>query len=741
MQRLAQRLQALRTTPLFTWLTAHWAVVAMASVGIVAAVTVFMAARRGAVDPTTGVILVDTPQIYTRERLVNDRFREDSWLKERLNETGRESSFSLQAVQNTRHDEDISLGLRLSSTGPLLPSPASPNVAGGGASPGATAAATPTAQANPLRFSPIDEFRDFVAYREEVRSAILETQLDDRHDIRGNTLYRLKFDSTVVPQQATSAWAVVYVELSEMTPPDLMESADIYRKWLEHYEAVLNDSAEAMARAFKSVTMQPEHINKVRYYAHTSLARRFPEAQLISILDRLQNGRAERLDRYAKTIRGGIAKAQPKGPAGPLLLPPPPCEQYFGPQATPDCFIHEELLDLLIAEAKLGNERVPFEVLVRTIFFKFVADDQETKIGENKVTFGMLANSKIVGCRERGCRIKLEETEAGRQEFARLLAGNQVYAYTVTPKESVQRLSSVLSSRVARSLRASLGAKVANSEQMASFSDVREELQQAMLRRPLVVGLPDQGPNGKQSDVARFGWLIGPRVDVDNGKMIFRHAPTQTSLSAIISVPSWWRKVGVKTVTCWVSERGIVEHLRVGAGLLEPFVGIKECREKLDDKGPGRTLQYAVRLPSSPSEISRQLGLDVERRPRVNVRPASLIRIGQDDVRILIEGGHLWRSTVVTLGALEADEISVLPNMGGIIARFKKIHEPTEWMPGNPCLHLEAEQAPTTLGPLKRPQEIAKAVELRVWTSEGQSTAGFACVLPKGDTTVASKSP
>ena len=38
-----------------------------------------------------------------------------------------------------------------------------------------------------------------LAYREEVRSEIMETRLDDRHDILGNTLFRLKFDATILP--------------------------------------------------------------------------------------------------------------------------------------------------------------------------------------------------------------------------------------------------------------------------------------------------------------------------------------------------------------------------------------------------------------------------------------------------------------------------------------------------------------------------------------------------------------
>ena len=36
---------------------------------------------------TTGTILVSGPQVYTRERLVNDRYREDAWLLTELKDS------------------------------------------------------------------------------------------------------------------------------------------------------------------------------------------------------------------------------------------------------------------------------------------------------------------------------------------------------------------------------------------------------------------------------------------------------------------------------------------------------------------------------------------------------------------------------------------------------------------------------------------------------------------------------
>ena len=69
----------------------------------------------------------------------------------------------------------------------------------------------PVPSDNAAVLSPVDEFRDRLAYREELRNEIIENRLDDRHDLDGNTLYRIKFDATVIPQHDTSGWALIKV--------------------------------------------------------------------------------------------------------------------------------------------------------------------------------------------------------------------------------------------------------------------------------------------------------------------------------------------------------------------------------------------------------------------------------------------------------------------------------------------------------------------------------------------------
>ena len=46
---------------------------------------------------TEGEIIVDEPKVYTRERLVNDRFAEEAWLKQQLKVATRDNFLAPEA--------------------------------------------------------------------------------------------------------------------------------------------------------------------------------------------------------------------------------------------------------------------------------------------------------------------------------------------------------------------------------------------------------------------------------------------------------------------------------------------------------------------------------------------------------------------------------------------------------------------------------------------------------------------
>jgi hypothetical protein len=60
-----------------------------------------------------------------------------------------------------------------------------------------------------------------LTYREQIRTLMIENQLDDRHDLRGNSLYRLRFDAAVLPGRDTRKAAKITV--SVLPPEGLLD--------------------------------------------------------------------------------------------------------------------------------------------------------------------------------------------------------------------------------------------------------------------------------------------------------------------------------------------------------------------------------------------------------------------------------------------------------------------------------------------------------------------------------------
>ncbi len=161
---------------------------------------------------TTGQINVSGPQVYTRERLVNDRYREDAWMLRELARSD-ESTFPIAATSLRTIDRTREL------TATANPAAANPSAATpAGAAPAApTPAADPAAPAPPqpqtVATGPFERLHDLQAYRSQIRTAVIENQLDDRHDLRGNSLYRLKFDAAILPGANTRQNANITVSV------------------------------------------------------------------------------------------------------------------------------------------------------------------------------------------------------------------------------------------------------------------------------------------------------------------------------------------------------------------------------------------------------------------------------------------------------------------------------------------------------------------------------------------------
>lgn len=170
----------------------------------------YLAPLRHALDrlagpETTGLIFVESPEVYTRQRLVNDRYRQDAWLRTQLDLINDpDATFvDLRRWRETVVRARIAAG----EAGTL------------------ERAAAPPADTTPIDVPFGTEFQLRSAARDKIRQLILENALDDRHDLSGNTVFGLKFDTSVLPGSNTWLSPAVIVRM-EPNPLDRLHTAD-----------------------------------------------------------------------------------------------------------------------------------------------------------------------------------------------------------------------------------------------------------------------------------------------------------------------------------------------------------------------------------------------------------------------------------------------------------------------------------------------------------------------------------
>jgi hypothetical protein len=677
---------------------------------------------------TRGVIVVDSPEIFSRERLVNDRFKQVAWLNQEL-EKADKLEWGLQGDIKTSATTTRSLAVTgsVSVPGVTASAPLQPNGAARGPSvtqsdgttknPDAARqhipADTPGADVvnehkSGVVAAPIDQLHDKMAYRDEVRTAAMETQLDDRHDIAGNTLYRTKFSVTVFPEHDTSAWAVVFAKISRARPDSLKPTpADIYREWLEYYQDQLNGALDRMAESVSRHSDTSEFdLAKFIVFIEGSIRKRLATKELLVALILKKQAVIEQRSR--DLVRDTCAHA----PADTKLLCLKNLERPLDRYGLLDALV------LAYRDTLPDSERGGFRITPNTLtglIADYLIDDLHQKTAHQKLE-DLWTVSKT-GCDSGLCRIKLVEVPSGAKALADSLEKEfEVFSYAVVPKEVAQSLSNLRAVKqvygstiqgTARTQSGMLGAAIdANSKD--------ETMVAAILRKPLIVGFSQE--SSKEGKEARFGWMFGPKFAIDEKRGVrFRHTPFQSDVSAVISVPSWWRQATASVTSCWIDDRE-VERLVVSRSGFSSFQSCQSGSERL----------YTIRLPGGVTEIARKIGLEVVRRPSVIQLVSGTVKAGEP-AEFMIMGNHLWRSTVVLLDGQAADQIVVLPNMRGIVARFHSVR----------AVLPSADENNQMLGVVRADFGNAPALggtaRLWVWTSEGSQFAGSIRVLPATD--------
>jgi hypothetical protein len=235
---------------------------------------------------TYGGIFISSPEVFTRERLVNDRYEQDHWLMDEL-----KSQLSCQATGTVNEERTSTLGAQIgepsTSASPTIdsqgPEPAKANLA-------ASAVVGQSVVPSPLNVNPhgadmpkanlaapdLECFEDRLDYRDQLRTLRIENQLDDRHDLNGASLFRLKFDVAVVPGHNTTALAVVQVKIGPVPqstsddsvsakrhndPHELNLSAwePIYYDWIDSVDRRLNQTQREQEQRYSNNNFSREN--------------------------------------------------------------------------------------------------------------------------------------------------------------------------------------------------------------------------------------------------------------------------------------------------------------------------------------------------------------------------------------------------------------------------------------------------------------------------------------------------
>jgi hypothetical protein len=231
-----------------------------------------------------------------------------------------------------------------------------------------------------------------------------------------------------------------------------------------------------------------------------------------------------------------------------------------------------------------------------------------------------------------------------------------------------------------------------------------DEIENHALILPLGEGISSVKKSGPHR--ITFGWAIAPRLNLDPKSDL--QSNVTYSLSAVVSLPSWWSSVRAEYLTCWID-----------AGSVDPKRVARQATEKIEEGDcsgnsnsakndrSGRTSDL-IRLPFTATEISRKLGFELLDVPHLaSQQTLSTLRVGYPG-ELLLAGERLWRSTDVFLNSQRADRIMVLPNMKGIVAHFN-------------CV------LPSDVGP--KGQDLRGVAQVAIVTSEGRANLSEPVVL------------
>jgi hypothetical protein len=541
--------------------------------------------------------------------------------------------------------------------------------------------------ASQARLSAIDTLTDEMAYRDFIQAALREKELDDTHDLLGYTLYTLKFDVTLLPNEVVKAVhgrvqiRLLPIGLGELFPEDPSVPAT---SKVKDYDPTNSARLRRFYRAWRSNVQR-------RMWQETIILRR-------SLLNH-QLTDADRLAFFASLDRtlSSLQRAPDSTPWGIKVVANASANMGFRPDwlaQTQDPQL-KLLHDYVGGVPKAYAQAQQTQVAVRRAadidlakLVEFVVEDRFVQLTSNSsgtVQAGLgLFEFKGGGATlpddlgggampviDTDARMENEHLrnfyEAIKALFARhdpaatgATLEKQVeapYVYSVEPKQSAQNISDVASAEKLTdfilSLRATLPqAGVDAQGYLEKMNDSQRRIQ-AILRQPLVVGYADR----KQV----FGWTFGPQFRAGaHAKMEFVQVPVQHSLQATVAVPAWMPWLKLKVDRYW-GQQAAGSQTEMVVNLPGDLNALTSAFLSLNDGTAAHQPLIQPHWDDDPA--NRQL----------------VLQSGGAETQsqtLLIRGSELWRNPAVFVGNQKARNIEILPDMMGLLATFDRIPTP-----------------------------------------------------------------
>jgi hypothetical protein len=621
------------------------------------------------------------------------------------------------------HQQLSALSTSPASTSPpasspsATPAPSTPSSAATAPPPGATTPSPSGLLNNPppvpspadivpslAKITSIEFLRDQLAYRDAVQAALREQELDDSHDLRGLTLYTLKFDLSVLPSgQANDMYAKVVIALpcpdaSVDRPCSAIQplTASHYTSWIAQIRRTLQIEAIIIERRMTVRALTDDEqislaaaggnrLNNLKKLLDVAtVAKNFAtlrvqdsQARLSQLLSKAPPTDVDLLAYRAQSEAHAelqMKKTQAEDTESTLLTQQASCQNLLsGLGAAHDIKTTSpsaagSTLDTPASES--AREGVVTCLLVERYaglsdLFKFGSPVPVTLEDNQKYFLPTIVPTNA------DARHGAFALQAALQSAAPHPAGvspQASYVVTVGPKEEAQNISDVAAAEQLRNMVLSIQALIPQSGVTASnYTEYLSRSQQrihAILRRPLVVGFADHG--------TRFGWILGPRFEIGpNATPVFNQTPAQHSAQVSVAVPGWMTTLPLSYTTSWVDKTGATHGERRGT---------------FDISLPGTdqfltgALLAALDPTPRPPVVAPELNAD-------NSPKIQRLQGGQSG-DLLVHGTDLWKNPKVFLGGQPADTVTVLPDMNGLSAHFNTVATPPRKAKDNPTVDI-----------------------------------------------------